>query len=126
MKRDVALLVDYGGDKSWGRGYEQGIVDARWSDGAFSFADIGYEQYFQGVGGFQFGFEKSSFSTGSAEEQWWVEALPGMSFDKCGKCFVQGWITKRGRYGHLGQYQRIIMVISAEPDGTPVEVGKLK
>jgi hypothetical protein len=126
MKHDAALLVDYAGDKSWGRGYEQGIVDARWSNGVFSFADIGYEKYFNGVGEFQFGFEKSSFSTEGSEVLWWVKAMPGISFDKCGKCSVQGWITKKGKYGHMGQYQRTIMVISVEPMGASMEASKPK
>lgn len=126
LQRDNKLIDDYGGDDPWGWGYEQGIVDVRWSKGTISFADLSYEEYFKGVGGLRFGFEESSFSPENTNERWWVEALagPSKSFDGCAKCLVQGWITKRGTHGHLGQYQRAIMVISVEPNGAQVETKK--
>lgn len=126
LSRGNSLLINYAGEKSWGRGYEQGVVDARWSKEDFSLLDVGYEKYFEGLGELQFGFEKASFSPESAEERWWIdEASPQDSLKGCRKkCFVQGWITRRGKYGHLGMYQRAIVITSVVREEMPEGTGK--
>jgi len=106
------LLVNYAGDKAWGRGYDQGIRDSK-STPQFTMLDFGYN-YFSGTGTFISSFERAQFSPTGSNEKWWYENPLALAFKTESECHVEGWITGKGQFGHMGKYQRTFLVISVK------------
>jgi hypothetical protein len=105
------LLVNYDGDRAWGKGYEQGIVDSRWFDTQVTLVDFGYIR-FTGEGKFITGFEHATFYPANSKERWWYTNPLQLPLKDNQDCIVEGWITPIGQHGHMGRYQRTFIITS--------------
>ncbi|GGY78741.1 hypothetical protein ACFFTM_11095 [Pseudoduganella plicata] len=71
------------------------------------------------------GFEKSVFASGVAGEAgWWMTTLGGRAWNEVGltqadrrapatRVRIVGYLSPKGRYGHIGGYEREVLVTSA-------------
>ena len=83
----------------------------------------------EGTGSIQLGFETSSFHPNNLNEHWWLSfatdsayntymdyAGPAepigerISFHKRVTCKIKGQLSKPGKYGHLGMYDRTVKI----------------
>ena len=87
------------------------------------------EGLWEGIGSIQVGFETSSFRPNNFNEFWWATfASPSVystyidysgpaepigemiSFHKRVTCKIKGQLSKPGKYGHLGMYDRTLKI----------------
>ena len=93
------------------------------------FAAYGYVAI-QREGVWSHGFEVSAFRPADADgEEWWISPLGDGSWSDVGldkvrlrdkqlRVRIAGYVSPKGRYGHLGAYVRAVLVTSAVPVDT--------